>query len=246
MKHWHWKIWLSLGLIALSCVLYLLHYAIFHDARHIFYYLLSDIAFIPVDVLLVVLVLHQIITSHEKQTMLKKLNMVFGAFFSEVGTELLKDFCRFDANAQELKNKLVVKKDWTQKEFMFLRKKLKSHQAQVDAKKGDLARLKILLVAKREFLLRLLENPNLLEHEEFTALLWAVFHLAEELSFRIQTSGLPEADYEHLSGDIKRAYILLVDEWVSYMKHLHRDYPFLFSLAMRTNPFDQNASVVIK
>jgi hypothetical protein len=246
MKHWHWKIWLSLGLIALSCVLYLLHYAIFHDARHIFYYLLSDIAFIPVDVLLVVLVLHQIITSHEKQTMLKKLNMVFGAFFSEVGTELLKDFCRFDANAQELKNKLVVKKDWTQKEFMFLRKKLKSHQAQVDAKKGDLAKLKILLVAKREFLLRLLENPNLLEHEEFTALLWAVFHLAEELSFRIQTSGLPEADYEHLSGDIKRAYILLVDEWVSYMKHLHRDYPFLFSLAMRTNPFDQNASVVIK
>jgi len=246
MKNFHWKIWLSFGLIGLSAGLYLLHYYFFRDARHIFLYLLGDIAFIPIDVLLVVLVLHQIISNHEKQTMLKKLNMVFGAFFSEMGTELLKEFIRFDSNAQELKNKLLVKKDWTQKEFTVLKGKLKDYKMQVDARKGDLAKLRTLLAAKREFLLRLLENPNLLEHNEFTGLLWAVFHLAEELSFRGQVHSLPEADYEHLSTDIKRVYILLVGEWVAHLKHLHRDYPFLFSLALRTNPFDSMASVVIK
>jgi hypothetical protein len=30
------------------------------------------------------------------------------------------------------------------------------------------------------------------------------------------------------------------------MKHLKENYPFLFSLAMRTNPFDQNASSIIQ
>jgi hypothetical protein len=246
MKHLSWKIWLSLGLISLSAGLYFMHFYFFRDARHIFIYLLGDIAFIPIDVLLVVLVLHQIITSHEKQVVFKKLNMVFGAFFSELGTELLKDFSSFDSRPDELKAELLVKKEWTRKKFSDIREKLKNHSIDVDSRKGDLAKLRKLLVSKREFLLRLLENPNLLEHEEFTGLLWAVFHLAEELSFRGQVNNLPDPDYEHLSGDIKRAYILLVEQWLSYMKHLHQDYPFLFSLAMRTNPFDPQASVVIK
>ena len=215
MKRLSWKIWLSLGLVSLSAGLYFLHYTVFHDARHIFYYLLSDIAFIPLDVLLVVLVLHQIITSHEKQVMFKKLNMVFGAFFSELGTELLKDFSRFDSAPEELKSKLLVKKEWTKKKFLDLKKKLKNHRIEVDSRKGDLAKLRTLLISKREFLLRLLENPNLLEHEEFTGLLWAVFHLAEELSFREHVNHLPAADYDHLSGDIKRVYVLLVGEWLS-------------------------------
>jgi hypothetical protein len=30
------------------------------------------------------------------------------------------------------------------------------------------------------------------------------------------------------------------------MKHLKADYPYLFSLAVRTNPFDANASVEVK
>jgi hypothetical protein len=30
------------------------------------------------------------------------------------------------------------------------------------------------------------------------------------------------------------------------MEHLKDNYPYLFSLAMRTNPFDQDASVIVK
>jgi len=49
------------------------------------------------------------------------------------------------------------------------------------------------------------------------------------------------ADYHHFSADIKRAYSLLILEWLTYMVHLKEDYPFLFSFAVRTNPFDLEA-----
>jgi len=94
--------------------------------------------------------------------------------------------------------------------------------------------------------LRLLENPNLLEHESFTELLWAVFHLTEELCSRVDLKQFPDADFQHLSGDIKRAYVLLIAEWLAYMKHLRDSYPYLFSLAARMNPFDPKASPIVK
>lgn len=102
------------------------------------------------------------------------------------------------------------------------------------------------LVDKRGFLLNLLQNSNLLEHEPFTKLLWAVFHLTEELAEREDVNCLPETDYRHLAHDMERAYTLLVSEWLTYMKHLKGEYPYLFSLAMRTNPFDPQATAEVK
>jgi hypothetical protein len=57
---------------------------------------------------------------------------------------------------------------------------------------------------------------------------------------------MPKADINHLAGDIKRVYHLLVSEWIAYMKFLKNSYPFLFSLAIRTNPFNKTASVLIE
>jgi hypothetical protein len=103
-----------------------------------------------------------------------------------------------------------------------------------------------LLVGKREFLLRLLENQNLLEHDSFTELLMAVFHLTEELESRADLVQLTETDQKHLANDMRRAYSLLISEWLDYMKHLKENYPYLFSFAMRTNPFDPDATPEIK
>jgi hypothetical protein len=123
---------------------------------------------------------------------------------------------------------------------------LQNRDFKIDIHKGNIDQMRSLLIDKRAFLLRLLENPNLLEHDEFTELLWAVFHLAEELSNRETVHGLPDTDYDHLAGDIKRASGLLVREWLSYMEHLKGNYPYLFSLAVRTNPFNPQASVEVK
>ena len=58
-------------------------------------------------------------------------------------------------------------------------------------------------------MLRLLENPNLLEQEAFTEQLWAVFHLADELQYRIDLPHLSNSDYRSLAvtqdGRIERS-----------------------------------------
>jgi hypothetical protein len=236
----------GLLLVLLSALFYLIHFALFRDAHHIFIYLVGDIAFVFIEVLLVTLIIHQVLSEREKRAMLKKLNMVIGAFFSEVGMSLLKHFWAFDVEAESFGRHLNVDNKWSPEHFDKMEEILKNRDFKIDIHKGNIEQLRGLLINKRAFLLRLLENPNLLEHEEFTELLWAVFHLAEELSHRETVHGLPDTDYDHLAGDIKRASGLLVREWLSYMEHLKGNYPYLFSLAVRTNPFNPQASVEIK
>jgi len=208
--------------------------------------MVGDLAFLPIEVLLVTLIIHRLLTEREKRAKLEKLNMVIGAFFSEVGTKLLSYFSDFDSRLGEIRKDLIVTNAWSEQEFSSACSRLKKHDYGTDIKKINLADLRVFLTEKRNFLLRLLENPNLLEHESFTELLRAVFHLTEELDSREDIKKLPNTDYEHLSSDIKRAYTLMVYQWLDYMKHLKDNYPFLFSLAMRTNPFDQEASPIIK
>lgn len=247
MKKYRWQIVLIVSLLFLSGLLYYVHYLLFRDPHHIFLYLVGDIAFIPVEVLIVTLIIHQLLSAHEKRSMIKKLNMVIGAFFSEVGTEMLGRFRQMEEGPSDNKT-FVVGKGWTERDFNAA-KRIAKHSCEglkFDPKKGDISALKAFLVGKREFLLRLLENPNLLEHEEFTNLLWSVFHFTEELEKRKTLDGLPVTDYEHLAGDMKRVYAILLVTWLDYMAHLKSNYPYLFSLAVRTDPFDSDASVIVK
>jgi hypothetical protein len=245
-KIFDWQVILGIVLMALSAAVYYIHYLIFRDAHHIFLYLIGDIAFLFVEVLIVTLILHRLLTSREKRSMMKKMNMVIGAFFSEAGTELIK-LCRaFDSVPCGIAKELSVNGQWSDKDFVRMRRKAGSYACAIECGRGDISALKDLLLKKRDFVLRLLENPNLLEHESFTNLLWAVSHLTEELAYRKDLKDLPQKDYEHIAGDIKRAYTLLISEWLFYIKHLKSDYPYLFSLAIRTNPFDPSASVVIR
>jgi len=103
--------------------------------------------------------------------MLNKLNMVIGAFFSEVGGELLKIFSDFDTKSFEITQKLVIINESFEKDFLKICKNVKNYNYNIDSKRGDLENIKNFLKEKRQFLLNLLENPNLLEHESFTNLL---------------------------------------------------------------------------
>jgi len=245
MNRVNWRIPFGIFLLVLTVILHFVHYLIFRDVHHVFIYFMGDIAFIPMEVLLVALIIDQVLKKREKQAILDKLNMVIGAFFAEVGTELLKTLLEFDHNLDKVRENLIIRNEWTKHDFKHTKKSLGNYKFKMDSTKGDLASLKAFLSEKRIFLLRLLENPTLLEHESFTKLLWAVFHLADELNHREDTTCLPESDCEHLSGDLKRVQILLTSQWLDYMRHLQKDYPYLFSLALRTNPFDPAAKVEV-
>jgi len=241
-----WKIVLGVILVILSITSYFIHYLIFRDAHHIFIFLVGDIAFVFVEVLLVTMIIDGVLHYREKRVMLEKLNMVIGSFFSECGTEILEYFISFDPQHEKIGQGFIVKDNWTAREFVDVSKRLKGYDYPVDVKRADIDGLRMLLTGQREFLSRLLENPSLLEHESFTNLMMSLLHLTEELAARQNILQLSEPDQKHITADIKRAYRYLVYEWLAYMKHLKDNYPYLFSFAMRTNPFDPNAKVEIQ
>ncbi len=175
-----------------------------------------------------------------------KRNMVIGVFMTDVGTRLLSMFHSYELEAETETKELGVTTDWTEQDYSAALRKLSKRDYVVSMEKFDVAQLKHFLSGKREALMRLLGSPVLLEHEAFSDLLQAVFHLSDELMARDTLEGLPESDRNHLAGDAERVYRQLLRQWLLYLKHLQRHYPYLFSLAVRTNPFHEDASVVVQ
>jgi hypothetical protein len=229
--------------LAASVLLYYVDYLIF--GNDIFIYLGGDLAFLPLEVFLVVIVIERVLARREKQAMLRKLNMVIGAFFSEIGNHLLADLIKYFKNRDEISRNLNITTGWTAKDFKRADAFAYELNIDIDIHRIDLDELKRFLSGKRTYLLTLLENPNLLEHDRFTDLLWAATHLDEELEARPSLKDLPEADLEHLAIDIQRMYDHLASEWLDYVQHLKANYPFLFSLILRTHPFQERPSAVL-
>jgi hypothetical protein len=244
MKGPRWLLMLSFSLVAASTAVYLAHFLIFHDAHHILIYLIGDIGFVPLEVLLVTIIIHKLLERREKRSRLEKINMVIGVFFQEIGSELLRLLSRIETpDKKELEQLLSDIREWKEERFDQTLRTLAGIRFRIVCQYHDLEALRVFLAERKESLVRLLENPNLLEHENFTELLWALTHVVEELGARPDLENLNENDLAHLNGDVNRAYSILVREWVLYMEHLKRRYPYLFSFAMRTNPFDDVAAV---
>jgi hypothetical protein len=241
-----WKLKAGVLLIALSLLLYLVHYLIFADAHHLFIFFVSDLAFIPLEVLIVTLIIDQMLESREKQRRMEKLNIVIGTFFSTIGTPLLALISRTDAGLDLIKSRLVIGEDWKNPQFSEVQECFKAHSCSISMDRVDPQALRDFLTTHENFLLRIMENPMVFEHESFTDLLLALDHLTKELNARGDLSAISPEDRGHLSLDIQRVYTRLIPEWLRYMEYLKDHYPYLFSLAMRTNPFDDSARAEIR
>jgi len=176
----------------------------------------------------------------------EKTNMLVGLFYTEIGTSLLSICSRLDPGKDELARLIVGEGGEVAPDPARITSALESRTYSLDCRELDLASLRDTLGGKLNLLTLLLQNPDLEEHSRFTDLLQALLHLWQELSHREVLCDLPQADAAHLSGDLNRVYSLLVMEWVVYLGNLRRQYPYLYSLAVRTNPFDDKASVVIR
>jgi len=62
----NWRIVMGFVLIVLSALVYFIHYLIFRDPHHIFMYLVGDIAFVFIEVLLVTMIIDQLLHAREK------------------------------------------------------------------------------------------------------------------------------------------------------------------------------------
>jgi len=246
MKWPGWEFKLGIVLVLFSIAVYWIKFFVLGDPQNTYFYVFNALGFLPLNVLLVTLILNQLLIMRSRKEKMEKMNMVIGTFFSEAGTKLLVCFSDNDPNLEKIRSHLIVSNGWSDEEWNRVHKVLRRYTYTVDTKNIDFVSLREFLKQQRSFLVRLLENPVLLEHAAFTDLLRAVFHLTEELESRPDFNELPETDYSHLAGDIQRAYNLLASQWLDYMRYLKKDYPYLFSLAMRKNPFDETASPIVR
>jgi hypothetical protein len=236
---------LACVLVLCSIVLFVVDYLVFGDLRNNLFYLFQDIAFLPLQILFVGIIVERLLARREVVGKIQKMNMVVGTFFSEVGNRLASMMLESTDEKGRIMDNLHVTAAWETADFI---KACKYAQKESNLKFPgiDITELKSFLVGKRTFLLALIENPNLLEHERFTDLLLAVFHVCEELESRPSLVNLPANDITHINGDISRAYQYLAVEWLDYMQHLRANYPFLYSLYLRIHPFQLYPSAVIE
>jgi voltage-gated potassium channel len=172
-------------------------------------------------------------------------NTLIELFFSEIGNQLLAQFAAADPGIRDIRIELKVNANRTDMDFENLGKILAKHKYTLDRHTIDLEKTRDLLRDKHDLIMQLLENPNLSEHESFTDLLKATFHLREELLARPTLSKLQESDAAHLTVDTVRVYGLLTKKWITYMSELKNRYPYLYSFSVRTNPFSEDRSPTV-
>lgn len=232
-----WQVIFAVVLIVVSAMLFTAHFFIFHDVYDIFFYLFHGIAFIPIQVIIVGLIIDKIIEKKEKEKMMKKLNMVIGLFFSEVGHNFVEEVSKHDKNLENSMELFRLNSSQSLKEMCEIKDKLKNYKGELEIDIKTLVKVRDILLKKRDFLVKLIENPLLLDHDTFTELLMAIFHISEEFVYRCDIENLSDEDVKHLANDVVRAYNYIVIEWIVYIIYLKKEYPYLYNSAVLTNPF---------
>jgi hypothetical protein len=240
------KVLIACALASTSLALYGAFYLLHPDRGLVADWFLGSLAFLPVQILIVTVIVDGLLGQRERDARLKKLNMVIGVFFSEVGTHLLAACLRLDRRAEEIRAALAPAATFPPALLAEAAARMRGWRTSIEPRAGEIEALRAFLVSRREILTALMANPAVLEHEGFSDLLIATFHVAEELAARQDLGALPPDDAAHLALDVERVYPMLVAEWLTYLRHLQEDYPHLFSLAARTNPFDPQAQVHVR
>ncbi|MBP1743550.1 MAG: hypothetical protein H6Q58_528 [Firmicutes bacterium] len=221
-----------------SAAVYTIQNLIFHQPENTFFYMFQDLAFVPVQVAIVTFVINRFLNLIEQRKKNKKINVIISTFFTEAGMQIMTAMTEFNGNQAEL-SKIIKINDLKKNNENQVKKTVVSFKYDIYAEPKRLDMLAALLEEKKPFMLSLLENSNLLEHDSFTDMIWAVFHVADELQNRGELRSLPKADVVHLSNDLLRAYPALIQEWVGYMAYLRDEYPFLYEAAKKRSPFCQ-------
>jgi len=233
-------------LTLLSAIIYTVQIIFFREPRDTTFYLLQDFAFLPLQIAIVTVVLGTYLKKREKAERLKKINVIINAFFSEAGTEILASLIMFSRNRDDISPELDFQSGSKDIDFSRAVRYLEKADLQVTCKAETLESLKGRIISKRAFLIGIIENPNLLEHDTFTDMLLALCHVMEELMARQEFSDEHRADMAHISNDITRSMKALLIQWVEYMRHLQAEYPYLYSLEVRKNPLFQDRCVEIR
>ena len=248
MKILSWEARLACLLIACCVGIYAIKFMFFGDngESNTLSYIFNSLGFLPINILIVTLIINRLLTMRAKREQQEKIRMVLGLFFSEIGAVLLRRLIACDPSAETFRETMRVTNTWTKEEYVHAGKQASRVCTKTTPSPADFTEINMLINKNHDFLLRLIENPVLLEHNTVSKLLQDLFHLGEELAGRGDFYSLPASDLGHLTGDVNRVYCQLTMVWLEHMEYLSRNYPYLLSLSLRKSPFLAEDRVVVK
>ncbi|MHA1490332.1 MAG: hypothetical protein ACTSRI_11845 [Promethearchaeota archaeon] len=120
MKHINWLISFGIILILLSFILYYLQFLMFHDISHLVDIMFLNLAFLPLNALFITIIVQYLLMKREKNSALKRIYIVIGTFFNEIGNDLVKLLSKSDPACAKIFEKLDIPNDWNEKQFKTL------------------------------------------------------------------------------------------------------------------------------
>src|SRR6185369_14282335 len=105
------------ALFSVSLALYGFDYLLLGSTKELTIWFLGNLAFLPIYVIIVTIMIERVLKERERQAVMRKLNMVIGVFFSEVGNRLLKELSAYVESSADLKSHLLINGTWIEQEF---------------------------------------------------------------------------------------------------------------------------------
>jgi hypothetical protein len=185
MKYFPWEGQVAIVALLFALAFNLVHYAVFRDSNYIGMWILASLGFLPISVYLVTVVINQLLGRREKQAMLKKLNMVIGSFFSEVGTDLLRLISEGESDKRTIHKHLLVSSNWSGSDYSRANARLKEMDIGISQANIGWENLRSFLMAKKNSILVAVCASGCPLYEYSTALWYYArneFNLADNLA----------------------------------------------------------------
>lgn len=189
----------ALGLFALSAVIYGLQVLVFKDPGTTAFYIFQDMAFMPITIAVATLFVGYLIDQNSRAEKIEKSRILTCSFYSIVGLDLLEVLYGLYDEASD-------KIAWDLEKYEYMQQLLDQYLNEI---------------------LTIASNPNLLEHDGFTDLLWAVMHLREEMEY-FEAKKATARDESHIQSDAKRVFDLLEKNRHEYEAYIQKEYPYFY------------------
>lgn len=230
---------LILLLLGASALMYAAHYLIFRDLHHLAIFGLHELAFLPLEVILVTLGLDRLVERTHREEARSKVGIIETLYFNESGSTMLRYLISFDPDSAQLRQLLQVTADWRAQDFMQATRQLKAYAFRLDLEKVDFFGLHYHLSQRHEYYRSMLENPALTQSEAFTEMIMKIYLLWEELDGRTNLYQLPEEDRDYLADLLHEIYRELTEYWLDHVYNHSVHNRFRLHRAIESNPFGE-------
>lgn len=218
----------SIILVAVSVTVYLLQVLIFRDPRTTEFYIFQDFAFLPISIAVATLAVNALMAEREKRDKIAHTSMLRSQFFTGIGVPMLGVL----AGCCSAQGRLpVLPENGSQKDRDKTKADLMALPLSVHLDKAAYDRVRELLEGSRTELLILGSNPDLMEAECFTQLLWGCFHLLDEYRLRGDWAALKAEDISHFEEDFAQVLKLILVNNIDNAAYLRANFPNFYGAA---------------